>query len=49
MHLGLGELQLAPDEFWNATLRELSVAVRAPGEAASREALDELMKRFPDT
>jgi uncharacterized phage protein (TIGR02216 family) len=48
MNVGLGELRLSPSEFWNATLRELSVAVRTPGEPASRETLEELMKRFPD-
>lgn len=49
MHLGLAELKLPPGEFWSTTLRELSAAVRAPGEPATRETLEQLMKRFPDT
>lgn len=52
MGFGLGVLRLAPREFWGMTPRELALAYQAlcgrrtapPG----REALDELMRRFPD-
>ncbi|NJM30150.1 MAG: phage tail assembly chaperone [Rhizobiales bacterium] len=48
MHLGLGELGLSSSEFWSATLRELSMAMRAQAAPPSRDGLDDLMKRFPD-
>jgi uncharacterized phage protein (TIGR02216 family) len=47
MRLGLGELRLAPREFWSMTLKELAAALPVPA-ALAREDLDRLMKRFPD-
>lgn len=50
---GLGVLRLAPDAFWRMTPRELAwaiAAVRGPEAAPpDRAALDDLMRRFPDT
>ena len=47
MRLGLGELRLAPDQFWSMTLRELAAALPAP-DVMARDDFDRLMKRFPD-
>ena len=53
MELGLGQLRLAPDQFWRMTLRELSAAARGArpetgGEAMTRASLSMLEMRFPD-
>jgi uncharacterized phage protein (TIGR02216 family) len=53
MAFGLGVLRLSSREFWSMTPRELFCAAQgvygvAPG-APSRTALDELMRRFPDS
>lgn len=50
MRFGLGELRLAPRDFWAMTLPELRAAIGARGAqpAPTRDALDELMRRFPD-
>jgi uncharacterized phage protein (TIGR02216 family) len=52
MAFGLGVLRLAPSEFWNMTPRELHRAAEGVyGRSAappSREALDALMRDFPD-
>lgn len=52
MQIGLGELRLAPHEFWAMTLKELAAAAHAmPGAittAPHRARLDELMTRYPD-
>lgn len=40
-----------PDEFWRSTPAELALALEAPdgaAEAADRDKLEELRKRFPD-
>ena len=40
-----------PDDFWNATPAELSLALRPPGdggEAIDRVTIDALKQRFPD-
>jgi uncharacterized phage protein (TIGR02216 family) len=53
MAFGLGVLRLSSHDFWSMTPRELFFAAEgvygpAPG-APSRAALDELMRRFPDS
>lgn len=48
MHLGLGLLQLPPEQFWRATLRELAAALPPPQQSFDRSALDRLMTEFPD-
>ncbi len=52
MRLGLGVLKLPPDVFWGMTPRELAAAAapyRASAQGApDRDALDRLMRRFPD-
>lgn len=51
MALGLGRLRLTPDIFWSLTPKELLLmaggGVRGP-DALGRDALAELMRRFPD-
>lgn len=40
-----------PDEFWNATPAELTLALQIPGESLEvpeLEAIEELRRRFPD-
>lgn len=53
MRFGLGVLRLAPDAFWAMSPRELHAAAQAifgaAGAAPDRRALDELLRRFPDT
>jgi uncharacterized phage protein (TIGR02216 family) len=53
MTFGLGVLRLSSRDFWSMTPRELFCAVEgvygaAPG-APPRAALEELMRRFPDS
>jgi uncharacterized phage protein (TIGR02216 family) len=51
MALGLGRLRLTPDVFWSLTPRELLLmAGGGPrrGDALRRDALADLMRRFPD-
>ncbi|MFO1104369.1 MAG: rcc01693 family protein [Methylocystis sp.] len=53
MAFGLGVLRHSSRDFWSMTPRELFCAAegvygKAPG-APSRAALDELMRRFPDS
>jgi uncharacterized phage protein (TIGR02216 family) len=52
MRFGLGVLRLSPRDFWDTTPRELHAAAEgryAPAaRAPSRDALAELMRRFPD-
>lgn len=54
MAFGLGSLQLAPEQFWSMTPRELAAAARGfaglphPCEPLSRVALADLAARFPD-
>lgn len=51
MAFGLGVLRWTPAAFWAATPRELAAAARPQGPAAAapgREALDALLRRFPD-
>lgn len=48
---GLGVLRLAPDAFWRMTPRELAYAIEAVsgrGAPLDRDALKDLMERFPD-
>ncbi|MCB1491907.1 MAG: phage tail assembly chaperone [Rhodobiaceae bacterium] len=54
MALGLGVLRLSPEAFWAMTPRELEAALggatgRAFRAVPSRQDLDALMQRFPDT
>lgn len=54
MELGLGQLRLAPDQFWSMTLRELSAAAKGAGVASSvsvlsRARFETLVKNFPDS
>jgi uncharacterized phage protein (TIGR02216 family) len=48
MHLGLGVLRLSPNEFWNATPREIAAAFGGPPPQLPRGLLEDLMKRYPD-
>ncbi len=52
MAFGLGILRLSPGDFWRLTPRELAAAAegaRGPHAApATRAALDDLMRAFPD-
>jgi uncharacterized phage protein (TIGR02216 family) len=48
MRLGLGELRLAPTQFWRMTLKELVAAFGSPDAGLQRGVLDELMKAWPD-
>jgi uncharacterized phage protein (TIGR02216 family) len=48
MELGLGVLQLAPRDFWNATPREITAAFGGPKPQLARTGFDDLMKRYPD-
>ena len=50
MRLGLVQVGLRPDEFWNLTPAELMLmAGGGPGrDALSREGLEALAARFPD-
>lgn len=49
---GLGVLRLPPEQFWTMTPRELALAIEAVsgrgGAPLPRDALNDLMKRFPD-
>lgn len=53
MQFGFGVLRLSPDAFWRMTPRELAhaiAAVRGPvSMPLDRDALNELMKQFPDS
>lgn len=53
MAVGLGVLRLGPREFWAMTPKEIAAAMGALALAAeqapSREDLEALMERFPDT
>lgn len=52
MQFGFGMLRLSPQHFWAMTPRELAHAIRAlrgdVTEPLPRDALQELMMRFPD-
>jgi uncharacterized phage protein (TIGR02216 family) len=49
---GLGVLRLSPAQFWTMTPRELALAIEAVtgrgGAPLPREALNEMIERFPD-
>jgi len=48
---GLGVLRLPPEQFWRMTPRELAYAIEAAsgrGPPLGRDALRQLMKRYPD-
>jgi uncharacterized phage protein (TIGR02216 family) len=51
MAFGFGVLRLSSEEFWRLTPQELASAVRAlrgDTQPLSRDALNELISRFPD-
>jgi uncharacterized phage protein (TIGR02216 family) len=52
MQFGFGVLRLSSDQFWRMTPHELASAIagrRGPSAPPlSRDALDELMRRYPD-
>jgi len=60
MELGLGQLQLPPDKFWNLSMVEWNCAVSgfskfhnggkgsSRGGSMSRARLQELMEQYPD-
>ncbi len=51
IRLGMGDLQMAPDRFWNMSFREFNLLVAArfpPQFTLSRSALEHLMAAFPD-
>lgn len=53
MRFGFGILKLSPQAFWSMTPRELAHAIHAlhghMPEPIARQALSDLMTRFPDT
>lgn len=52
MAIGFGVLRLSPEAFWRMTPREFAAALRGlygdQHPPMQREALDELMRKFPD-
>ena len=48
MRFGLGQLHLAPSDFWCSTPRELAAAMGAPPQPMLRQNLLSLMDLFPD-
>jgi uncharacterized phage protein (TIGR02216 family) len=50
MQLGLGQLRLAPKDFWSMTLRELNAALglTASTQGMTRGDLQSLLERYPD-
>ena len=50
MQLGLGQLRLAPKDFWSMTLRELDAALGlgASARTMTRDDLQLLLERYPD-
>jgi uncharacterized phage protein (TIGR02216 family) len=53
LRFGLGVLRLGPRDFWTMTPRELFAASEGVfgrgARAPSRDALESLMRQFPDT
>lgn len=56
MQIGLGKMQMRPDDFWNMSLQEFNSAITGFAEFHSsgtpppltRDELDDLMERYPD-
>lgn len=49
MRLGMGQLRLTPDQFWQLTPAELALMAGLNGSAVlSRAGLSELMAKYPD-
>ena len=48
MQIGLGVLRLSPNDFWNATPREIAAAFGGPAPPLLRNSFEDLMKRYPD-
>ena len=57
MRIGIGQLKLSPDEFWNTTPKELKCGIEGhlncligqhDHEPLSKQILDELMQKYPD-
>ena len=49
MELGLGQLRLAPRDFWQSTPREIAAAFnREARESLGRDDLETLIERYPD-
>ncbi len=48
MQLGLGAMRLAPKDFWNMSLRELTATLGPTVPKLSRPDFEDLMKRYPD-
>ena len=53
MAFGFGRLRLSPAAFWAMTPREIAAVLNAlqpsTSQTLQRHALDELLRRFPDT
>ena len=50
VRLGLGQLRLTPDQFWQLTPTELALMAGLDGsKTLSRTGLGELMAKYPDT
>jgi uncharacterized phage protein (TIGR02216 family) len=50
MQIGMGLLQLPPEQFWKSTLREITAAAGlAQSQDMTRSALERLMQQWPDT
>lgn len=53
MRFAFGTMGMAPDRFWNMSMRELSAVLAAYGSAGadaciSRDSFRQLMQTFPD-
>lgn len=51
MQIGLGQLRLAPKDFWALSLRELNAMIGAHMPVVNvpdRQVLDDLMQAYPD-
>ena len=48
MELGIGVLRLSPQDFWNATPREIVAAFGGTAPQLHRASFEGLMRRYPD-
>ena len=56
MEIGLGKMQMRPDDFWNLSMMEFHSALNGFADfhsggkppPLSRDELDDLMERYPD-
>ena len=56
MQIGLGKMQMRPDDFWNMSIQEFYSAINGfaefhssgPPPPLTKSELDDLMERYPD-